>query len=152
VTQQGLMGAAYLVARVETAATFTALLVLCTPWSQILKALRVFRVPVVVVTILSMTYRYIFLLLQSAREMFEAHRARTVGELTSAERRRMAAASAGVLMSKSFQLSSDVFSAMQSRGFRGDVYLLDEFSTRPLDWLMLTVALTAAAVAIWFGR
>jgi len=152
VTQQGLMGAAYLVARVETAATFTALLVLCTPWNQILKALRVFRVPVVVVTILSMTYRYIFLLLQTAREMFDAHRARTVGELTGAERRRMAAASAGVLMSKSLQLSSDVFSAMQSRGFRGDVYVLDGFRTRPFDWLMLTAALTAAAAAIWFGR
>jgi cobalt/nickel transport system permease protein len=152
VTQQGLMAAAYLIARVETAATFSALLVLCTPWSQVLKALRIFRVPVVVVTILSMTYRYIFLLLQTAREMFDAHRARTVGELTGAERRRMAAASAGVLMSKSFQLSTDVFSAMQSRGFRGDVYVLDEFKTQPFDWFMLSAALAVTAAAVWFGR
>lgn len=152
VTQQGLMAAAYLIARVETAATLSALLVLCTPWSQVLKALRIFRVPVVIVTILSMTYRYIFLLLQTAREMFDAHRARTVGELTGAERRRMAAASAGVLMSKSFQLSTDVFSAMQSRGFRGDVYVLDEFKTQPLDWFMLSAALAVTAAAVWFGR
>src|SRR5204863_4778105 len=60
ISAQGLGAAAYLITRVETATTFSLLLILCTPWAQVLKALRVLRVPVVFVVILGMTYRYIF--------------------------------------------------------------------------------------------
>ena len=45
VTAQGLRAATYLIMRAETAATFSVLLVLCTPWSNLLKALRVLRLP-----------------------------------------------------------------------------------------------------------
>lgn len=155
VTAQGLTSAAYLVARVETAATFSVLLILSTSWSRVLKALRVLRAPVVLVVILGMTYRYLFLLLQTAREMFEARQSRMVGELDGAERRSVAAASVGVLMSKSLQLSSDVYGAMQSRGFRGEVYLLNDFEGWPregITWVMLIIFGVLAAAAFWLGR
>jgi hypothetical protein len=51
-TAQGLASASYLVTRVETAATFSVLLILCTLWSNVLKALRVLGVPVLFVVIL----------------------------------------------------------------------------------------------------
>jgi cobalt ECF transporter T component CbiQ len=152
VTAQGLASACYLMARVETAATLSVLLILCTPWNHVLKALRVLRVPVVFVVILGMTYRYILLLLQSAHDMFESRRSRMVGRLEGAERRRVAASSAGVLMSKSLQLSGDVYSAMLSRGFRGEVFVLDDFRTSALDWLMLAVFGVLAVGGFYFGR
>jgi len=152
VTAQGLASACYLVARVETAATLSVLLVLCTPWSHVLKALRVLRVPVVFVVILGMTYRYVLLLLQTAHDMFDSRRSRMVGDLEAAERRRVAASSAGVLMSKSLQLSGDVYSAMLSRGFHGEVFLLDDFRTSALDWLMLAVFVVVATGGFYFGR
>lgn len=152
VTSQGLTSAGFLVLRVETAATFCVLLVLTTPWNQVLKALRVLRVPAVLVAILGMTYRYLFLVLQSAHDMFESRRSRMVGNLTGSERRRVAASSAGVLMSKTFDLSSEVYLAMQSRGYRGDVSVLDEFQARSFDWLMLAGFAAITAAAFWFGR
>jgi len=151
-TAQGLASACYLVARVETAATLSVLLILCTPWSHVLKALRVLRVPVVFVVTLGMTYRYILLLLQTAHDMFESRRSRMVGKLEAAERRRVAASSAGVLMSKSLQLSGEVYSAMLSRGFRGEVYVLDDFQTSTLDWIMLALFALLASGGIYFGR
>ena len=152
ITAQGLTAAAFLIMRVEAAATLTVLLVLSTPWSHILKALRVLRLPVILVVILGMTYRYIFLLLQSAHDMLESRRSRMVGELDGPARRRVAAASAGVLMSKSAQLSSGVYMAMQSRGFRGEVYILEDFQARQLDWIMLAIFLLLAIAAVWLGR
>jgi cobalt/nickel transport system permease protein len=152
VTAQGLASACYLVARVETAATLSVLLILCTPWNHVLKALRVVHVPVVFVVSLGMTYRYILLLLQTAHDMFESRRSRMVGRLEGAERRRVAVASAGVLMSKSLQLSGDVYGAMLSRGFRGEVYVLDDFQTSPRDWIMLAVFAALATCAFYFGR
>ncbi len=152
VTAQGLRAAMYLIMRAETAATFSVLLVLCTPWSHVLKALRVFRLPVVLVVVLGMTYRYVFLLLRNAHDMFESRKSRMVGHLDSREQRRAATASAGVLMTKTIQLSGDVYLAMRSRGFQGEVYVLDEFQTHWFDWAVLVVFITMALLAIWFGR
>jgi cobalt/nickel transport system permease protein len=152
ITAQGLTSASYLIARAETTATFSLLLVLTTPWAQVLKALRTFGAPVVLIVIVGMTYRYIFVLLRTAHDMFEARRSRVVGRLPGRERRRMAVNSAGVLLSKTFQLSGEVYMAMQSRGFRGDVYVLDEFRTSPADWLALAVLLMVATLALCLGR
>jgi cobalt/nickel transport system permease protein len=152
VTTQGLMSAGYLVLRVETAATLCVLLVLTTPWNHVLKSLRILRVPAVLVTILGMTYRYLFLVLQSAHDMFESRRSRMIGKLTGRERRRLAASSAGVLMSKTFDLSNEVYLAMQSRGYRGDVSTLDEFQIRNFDWAMLAAFALVSTAAFWLGR
>lgn len=152
VTEQGIRSAVFLITRVETAATLSVLLILTTRWTHVLKALRVLRVPVVFVVILGMTYRYIFLMLSTAHSMFESRRSRTIGVMAGAERRRVAAASVGVLMGKTFQLSNDVYLAMQSRGFRGEVYTLDEFQMQPRDWLALALFIIVAVFAFWFGR
>jgi len=68
--------------------SFGILLVLTTRWTSILAALRWFRVPSVFVTILGMTYRYIFLLLHTANSMFLARRSRSLGTFTARENRR----------------------------------------------------------------
>jgi len=152
VTAQGLASAGYLVLRVETAATLCVLLVLTTPWNHVLKTLRVLHVPAVMVTILGMTYRYLFLVLQSAHDMFESRRSRMIGELTGRERRRVAVSSAGVLMSKTFDLSNEVYLAMQSRGYRGEVAVLDEFQIGNFDWAMLAAFALVSIAAFWLGR
>lgn len=152
VTAQGLRAAVSLVMRAETAATFSVLVVLCTPWSNVLKALRVLRLPTVLVVILGMTYRYIFLLLRTAHDMFVSRKSRMGGQLEGRQLRQVATASAGVLMSKTLQLSEEVYLAMRSRGFRGDVYVLDEFRTGWFDWVMLALFTVIALLAFWFGR
>jgi cobalt/nickel transport system permease protein len=55
-------------------------------------------------------------------------------------------------MSKSLQLSGDVYSAMLSRGFRGEVYVLDDFQTSKIDWIMLAVFVVLASGGFYFGR
>ncbi len=148
----GLRSAAFLILRAETAATLAALLVLCTLWPQLLRALRWFRVPVVLVAIAGMTYRYLFLLAQTAQEMFEAREARWIGVLAPSDRRRLAAAGAGLLLAKSIHLSGEIHLAMQARGFRGDVRLLEDPNLERKDWLALAAFACAASAAIWFGR
>lgn len=152
VTRQGLVTAAFLILRVETASTFSALLILTTEWTRVLKALRFFRFPVTAVVILGMTYRYVFLLLRTAGEMFESRRSRLVGALEPADRRRLAAASVGVLLSKSFQLSAEVHCAMRARGYAGEVYLLDDLSIGARDWFQLSLFLAIAVATILLGR
>jgi cobalt/nickel transport system permease protein len=152
ITVQGLGSAVYLVARAQTTATLAVLLILCTPWTHVLKALRVLRVPTVLIVVLAMTYRYLFLLLRTAQDMFEARQSRMVGRLKGDEQRRLIAASMGVLLDKTLYLSHEVYLAMVSRGFRGDVYTLDDFRMQTGDWVALFVLLILLALTFWFGR
>jgi len=149
---RGVRSAAYLLSRAETAATLSALLVLTTPWPWVLKSLRVLKCPTVLVAILGMTYRYVFEILRTALDMFESRRSRTVGSLSPAENRRLAASAVGVLLSKSVHLSGDVHLAMQSRGFRGEVHVLPDFRARGTDWCWLAGFVFLAAAALWWGR
>jgi cobalt/nickel transport system permease protein len=147
-----LRSAAFLIGRAETAATYALLVILTTPWPHVLKALRSLGVPVVLVAILGMTHRYIFLLLASAVDLLEAQRSRLVGPLSGRERRRLAAASAAVLLDQTLRLSSEVHLAMIARGYRGEVHVLDDFRIRPSDWLALAgilVLIAAALVPQW---
>ncbi len=151
-TSTGLTSAAYLVLRVSATATFGFLLVFTTPWPRVLRALRAFAVPAVIVAVLGMTYRYILLLLEGAHDMFVARRSRTVGRLSSSARRRLAGQHAGVLLGRSLQLGGEVYLAMQARGFRGEVYLAEEFAMTRADWMALAAFAAVSAAAIWTGR
>ena len=152
ISAPGVYSAAILILRVETAATLTATLVLCTPWIQILKALRFLRLPTEVVAMLTMTHRYLFLLMETAKQMFESRESRTVGVLPGPDRRRMIGQTAGVLFSKSMELSQDVYLSMISRGFHGDVNLLQEFRLVPRDYAALFLSLATALITVWMGR
>ena len=79
VTAQGLGSAAYLITRVETAATLALLLILCTPWTHVLKAMRVLRVPPECDP--GHVY-HLFPVLTDHRDQFQAHlAARGIGTL-----------------------------------------------------------------------
>lgn len=149
VSLQGLRSAAFLIGRAETSATLALLLVLTTPWPHVLKAMRSLGMPVVLVAILGMTHRYIFVLLNTATQMFEARRSRIAAPMSGAQKRQMTMAAVGVLLDKSIQLSGDIHLAMISRGYRGEIHLLDQFRTRQRDWWALGLALAAPILIVW---
>jgi cobalt ECF transporter T component CbiQ len=152
ITAQGTRTAVLLILRAETAATLTTVLVLSTFWTHILKSLRSLRLPGEIVTMLAMTHRYAFLLIETANQMFESRQSRTVGILSGSERRKMTARTAGVLLSKSVDLSHEVYLAMLSRGFRGEVRLLTDFRLKPRDYAGLAAFGAASCLAVWIGR
>lgn len=141
VSRQGLNVCLLLILRAEVCATFTLLLILTTSWPRLLKALRVLRAPKAVVMILGMTHRYIFVLLTGAVALFEARASRMVGPLPPRQRRRLAVNAAGSLLERSLYLSQEVHLAMLSRGFRGEIRLMDELRLQKRDWLALLLFL-----------
>lgn len=151
ITRTGALTALFLLLRVSTSVSLAILLVLTTPWNTVLKALGVLRVSDVFVLILGMTYRYIYLLLHTMNDMFLSRKSRVTGRLSSGDERHLIAASAGTLLGKSLHLSSEVYLAMQSRGFRNTPRTMDTFKMRTMDWVYLFSALAITALAIWLG-
>jgi cobalt ECF transporter T component CbiQ len=152
ITAQGLRSALLLIARVETAVTLSSLLVLTTPWMHLLKALRTLLVPVEVIMLLAMTHRYVVLLTETANAMFESRQSRVVGRLNGQQQRRLMVNTGGVLLSKTLEMGNQVFLAMQARGFRGEVRLLNEFRMRARDYAAISGFAVAAVVAVAAGR
>ncbi len=152
ITRPGLTTAAFLLLRAATAATLAVTLVLTTPWNRLLRALRLFGLPASLVVVVQMTYRYIFVFLRTAHELFESRRARLLGPLAATEARSAASAIAVVLLDKSFSLSTEVHLAMEARGFRGEVRLLDDLAMTRTEWLQLGILISVATLVIWLGR
>ena len=149
-TEQGLMTAALLVSRVAVSISLVVLLTLTTPWVKLLAALRTLGVPRMFVLIIGMAYRYIFLLLGSVTDMYEARRARTVGAQphdTSA--REFLSASAGALFGKSNHLSEEVHQAMVARGYRGDAKTIQVLRIGLIDVAFGVGVLAWSALALF---
>ena len=152
ITTSGALSGLYLLLRVSSSVSLTLLLILTTPWNTVLSALTVLRIPDVFILILGMTYRYIYLLLHTANDMFLSRKSRVVGKMDATEDRNMLAAISGTLLSKSLNMSSEVYLAMQSRGFRGSIVTLKPFKMQNHDWLWLIIFFVLATIAIILGK
>lgn len=150
-TAQGLTSAGLIITRVATSVSLVVLLTLTTRWVRLLAALRALAVPRMFVLIIGMAYRYVFVLLATITEMFEARKARSLG----AQRHDRAArgflgASVGFCFGKAAYLSEEVHQAMVARGYRGEVPTLETFRFRTSDAAFL-LGVLAVAVSIYGG-
>jgi len=152
ISRQGLQSAAFTVGRGLASVSLTTLLITTTPWPHILKAFRCLGVPAVFVAVLNMCYRYLFLLLASAQEMFMARRSRLLAPSSRAKTRRMAVSHLAVLLERSLFLSEEVHLAMIARGYQGQDTTLHEFALAPRDWVALAGFVLVAAVAFGYGH
>lgn len=150
ITVQGLMAAGRVVARVAVSISLVVLLTLTTPWIRLLAALRSLGVPRIFILIIGMAYRYIFLLLTSVTDMYQARQARTPGTPKhDRSARAFLGASVGTLLGKASQLSEEVHQAMTARGYRGDAKTLEHRRPRAIDaYYIVSVVIFVAVVLI----
>jgi cobalt/nickel transport system permease protein len=148
----GLAGAVVFVVRVGVSVSLAVLLVLTTPWADVIKSLQALRVPQVFVLLLSMTYRYIFLFIRTVNGMFEARKSRMVGRTSGNEHRGWITGSMMTLMSRSFKMSNDVYAAMLARGFKGEVRSYSAYRMAAADWTALLGSLVIGIAALVAGR
>jgi cobalt ECF transporter T component CbiQ/cobalamin biosynthesis protein CbiM len=152
-TVPGVTGGILFVSRVGVSVSLAVLLVMTTPWADLLKSLQAIHVPQLFILVLAMAYRYIFLFLHLANGMFEARKSRIVSRTSGAEQRRWITASMGGLLNRSVKMSNDVYAAMVARGFSGSIRTFADYRMTRSDWTALagTVAISAAAVVAQRG-
>jgi cobalt/nickel transport system permease protein len=148
----GIVGAIIFLARVGVSVSLAVLLVMTTPWADILKSLRALHVPQVFVLILSMTYRYIFLFLHTANGILLARKSRVVATTSGREQRRWIGGTMGAMIGRSFKMSNDVYAAMMARGFTGEMRAYSRYHMTARDWMALLGAVAIAAAAVIAGR
>ncbi|MEP7046768.1 MAG: cobalt ECF transporter T component CbiQ [Ilumatobacteraceae bacterium] len=149
ITSQGLRSAGLIIVRVATSISFVVLLTLTTTWTRLLAALRSLRLPRMFILVLGMAYRYVFHLLGSVTEMYEARKARTVQTNTGVTSgRAFVSATAGTMFGKAHAMSEEVYQAMVARGYTGRPRSLNPFNIAAVDVAWVVACAIAIALVI----
>jgi cobalt/nickel transport system permease protein len=150
VTRQGLAAGIVFVSRVTASVSYAVLLTLTTRWTDIFAGLRALFVPRVFVMTLAMTYRYIFVLLRLIQDMYRARKSRTIRADTASRERSWVASRIGFLFRKSAEMSRDIYLAMVSRGYHGEVIVMDRFRAGPADLVWaFSVSCAGGLIIAW---
>ena len=134
--------------RVATCVSATVLLVLTTPREKLFKSLRSVGVPKVYVLTLDMCYRYIFMFTDLVRAFYTAKKSRTIKRLSLLDEQKWVGGRIGYTLVKSLDMGEKVHGAMVSRGYNGDVKILDDFRLKPRDYVAASSVLAFSAILI----
>lgn len=134
-TREGITGVLLLSARVMNSLTATFLLLATTPFHEVIRALKIFRVPDTALLLLTLTYKYLFIFGTIGKEMYVAKKSRVVGTLSGAHGRAWLAGRIALLFRKSQLRAEEVYKAMVARGFSGTFTLKAGKRMSTQDWL-----------------
>lgn len=127
------------------------LLTATTSFPDIAHGLRHLRVPLILITILSFTYRYLFVLSSEAARLLQARAARSASlpgtkKPPIAWQAKNAGNMVGQLFLRSYERSDRVFNAMVARGFQGEFLTYNPHHIKAKDWIFLIVFLLTLVV------
>jgi len=150
ITKQGVNAATIFMMRVATCVSAIVLLFLTTPQQMLFKSLRSVGIPKLYVLTLSMAYRYIFVLTELVSEMYVAKKARTIKARGMFDEQKWVGGRIGYTLIRSLDMSEKVHMAMMSRGYNGDVRIMQEFKMRNRDYIagMMAIFMSIGLVLI----
>ena len=135
------------------------LLVACTPFPELLQAMRAVGIPRLLVGMFGMMWRYLFVLVDEALRLLRARAARS-GQAEGGIgrsggnllwRARVTGGMAGNLLLRGYERSDRIYVAMLSRGYDGEVRLLPLPPMSAVPWTILLAGLALLILLLAFG-
>jgi energy-coupling factor transporter transmembrane protein EcfT len=149
ITSHGLILTAMITLRVMNSLALSLLVMYTTPLQDIIRALKIFRVPDAFLLVVLLSYRYIFIFAGLAEDMHLAVRSRIVGGISGPEARKWIAGRMAVLFRKTRLRCEDVFNAMRARGFSGETRLPECGRLATADWVAGVLLFAVGTVFLW---
>ncbi|NOQ96651.1 MAG: cobalt ECF transporter T component CbiQ [Calditrichae bacterium] len=106
----------------------------------LLKGMESLKIPKLAISIVSFMYRFIFLLIDEVERMIMAFQSRYF-RLSLKNRINTFAKMIGVLFIRTYERGERIFLAMESRGFKGEVYTYTNLKWKKSDSFALTIFL-----------
>ncbi len=136
------------------------LLASCTPFPEILQAMRAVGIPRLLVAMFGLMWRYLFVLVDEALRLMRARAARSGasdqpgvkpgGKLVW--RAQVAGGMAGSLFLRGIERSDRIYVAMLSRGYNGETRSLPLGALRRQGWLALASGVGILVILLIFGN
>jgi cobalt/nickel transport system permease protein len=123
ITREGLNVVAMLTLRVVNSLSIAFLVLYTTPFPNIIKALKVMKVPDSFLMVITLSYKYIFIFAKTVEDMHRAKKSRLISQVTSTDARKWVSGRMGFMFQKTRIRCEEIFKAMLSRGFSEEVKL-----------------------------
>jgi len=149
VTKQGVDGVLMLTSRVMNSLALSLLVSYTTPFTEIIRALRLLKVPDSFLIIITLSYKYIFVFAKTVEDMHLAKKSRLAGHVSNAEARRWIAGRFAFLFKKTQLRCEEIFKAMVGRGFSDNIRLHGFRKLNLRDWSTGIVLYLIGAVLLW---
>ncbi len=137
--------------RMGISISFGYLLIMTSKWADLSKSLNILKVSKFVISILDMSYRYIFVLSKTATQIFEARFLRMVGKVENNNNRNFVAKTIAFMFIKTSYMSEEIYNSMVSRGYTGEAVSLTEFRLTVYDFIW-TMNLIIASLILFIGE
>ena len=123
ITREGLHTVILLTLRVLNSISLSLFILQTTPFNDIVKALKVFKVPDAFLMIIALTYKYIFIFAKTVEDMYLAQKSRLAGPIGADKARELISGRIVYLFRKTRTRCDELFKAMLCRGFDGEFRL-----------------------------
>ena len=150
ITENGLQVVLLVFLRVFNSVSFAFLIVFTTPFSSFIKSFKIIGVPDTFIMIISLAYKYIFILSRTIEETYFALKSRLIGNIKSRNIRNLIGGRMFFIFRKSRIIYESTYLAMVSRGYNGKVKLNVKYHFTFVDLVYLIIIVTAGIVTIIF--
>jgi cobalt/nickel transport system permease protein len=145
ITIQGCKIVTLLFLRVFNSISLALLLAYSTSFPRMLKAFRIFFIPNTLLMVVSLAYKFIFILCRTIEETYLALKSRLIRNIESQTVRRIVAGRIFFIYEKAHLNYEQTYSAMISRGYEGKIILVGENKLIAKDFLILLCVVVLGA-------
>jgi cobalt/nickel transport system permease protein len=136
--------------RVLNSVSFALLVVFTTPFPSFIKSFKMIGVPDTFLMIISLAYKYIFILSRTIEETYFAFKSRLSGNIKSNSIRRLIGGRIFFIFKRSMIIYQNTYHAMVSRGYKGKVILHSQNHFTFKDFVVLVIIVLSGIVFILF--
>ena len=149
ITREGISVVARMYLKVFNSLSLTLLILNTTAFTEIIKSLKVFRVPDMFLLIITLTYKFVFILAHTVEETYFALKLRWWRKLKKAEAGKIVAGRITHIFRRSWMRYEETWQAMVARGYTGEVNLCYLRKITILDYLTLALFLLVGAAIVF---
>ncbi len=149
ITREGLNVVAMLTIRVVNSLSVAFLVLNTTPFPDIIKALKLMKVPDSFLMIITLSYKYIFIFAKTVEDMHRAKKSRLARQVSDKDARKWAAGRMGFIFNKTRMRCEEIFKAMLSRGFSEEVKLYEPRQPDSRDIVTGGILLIVGIFFLW---
>jgi energy-coupling factor transporter transmembrane protein EcfT len=140
-TSEGILVISMVFLRVFNSVSFAMLIVFTTSFPAFIKSFKIVGVPDTFLMIISLAYKYIFILSRTIEESFFALKSRLISNINNGRIRKLVSGLIFHVFKKSMTIYENTYYAMVSRGYSGKVILHSQKPFTFRDFLTLFILL-----------
>ena len=149
-TDNGLKVVLLVFLRILNSVSFALLIVFTTSFPSFIKSFKILGVPDTFQMIISLAYKYIFILSGTIEETYFALKSRLSGNINNGKVRDLISGRIFFIFKKSMMIYESTYKAMVSRGYQGKIILHSRKKLVAIDFAALLIIILTGICVIYF--